>query len=325
MTKYSLLPLSVVSNPAFREASKEELRTLLALIECQGCVESESSLAHAAQTSVARCKSSLAFWQESGVISKTDAPTITEEFEDRLLRGEIDETPAVVVAESIRDENLASLIDECAALIGCACLPNADIKNITALHTQYSLSAEYILTLAAYIASKEDLTVRKLCNKAIRLSDKGIDGVEALEEYIKNSESSSGAEWEFRRVLGIYGRNLSKSEKEYFAKWANEYGYSEQIISEAYDIAVMNTKSGRGDLRYMDSILTDWHTNGCKTVSDCLARAEASKLKRECENTAKPKPRSKPETPRYGDFDINDAFKKALERSYGADQKDTEG
>ena len=318
--EYRVKPLSLTKNPAFLEASKEELRVLLALVELNGSADDVNQIAEITGISVPRCKSSIAFWEESGVIKKGAEPTITDEFEDRLCSGEIDETPATVVAESIRDENLSSMLDECAALMGQACLPQVDIKNLTALYTQYGLSAEFIVTLAAYIASKDTLTPRKLCNKAIRLAESGCDSVELLEEYLTESEKSSGYEYEYRRVLGIYGRNLSKSEKEYFKKWAEVYEYSSSIVSEAYDIAVMNTKSGRGDLRYMDTILTSWHEGGCKTLSDCLAKTESDKQKKAETKTKRPPSKTKPETPRYGDFDVNDAFMKALERSYGADE-----
>ena len=310
------------ANPAFTEASDQELRTLLALLEMDGKAESENELANAAGISLPRCKSALAFWSESGVIRPDDGiPTVTEEFEYRLIRGEIDETPAVKVAENIRDENLALMIDDCAALLGQACLSNGDVKNLTALSSQYGLSAEYVVTLAANLASKDALTIRKLCNKAIRLADQGCDSVEALEEYLKNAEASSGAEWEYRRVLGIYGRNLSKSEKEYFKKWSEEFGYSSAIVSEAYDVAVMNTRGGKGDLRYMDTVLNAWHEAGCKTVAECKAKLEADRAQKQTEKSPKKQSKSKPETPRYGNFDIDEAFANALERSYGKEDQ----
>lgn len=322
--KYKTNRIRVIGSAAFSEASKEELRALLALIELSGEIESVSELAEAAKISPARCKAALAFWEESGVISPDDGtPEIIEEFEERLTRGEIDEVPATKVAESIRDENLASMIEECAMLMNQACLPNTDVKNITALHTQYSLSPEYIVTLAAYLAGQSELTARRLCNEAIRLSGKGCDSAEALDAYIKNMEESSGADWEFRRILGIYGRNLSTSEKRYFKKWSEEFGYSVGVVSEAYDIAVLNTKNGRGDLRYMDSILTSWHEAGCRTVNECLAKVEADKLKRQGEKTIKERKKSVPETPRYGNFDINEAFNNAVSRSFG--DPDNEG
>ena len=143
-----------IGSTAFTEASKEELRALIALMELHGEAENVEKLAEAANISVPRCKSALAFWEESGVIRPSDAPPmIIDEFEDRLVRGEIDEVSATRVASSIRDEQLASMIDECAMLMNQACLSNPDVKNITALYTQYSLSPEYIVTLAAYLAS----------------------------------------------------------------------------------------------------------------------------------------------------------------------------
>ena len=319
--KYRVMPLCLSQNPSFFEASKEELRTLLALIEAEGDIKSEDVLAAMAGVSVPRCKSALALWEECGVISPDDGtPRVIEEFDDRLVRGEIDEKPSIAVAESIRDDNLASMIDECAVMLNQPCLSNGDIKLITALYTQYRLSPEFIVTLAAHLLAKEKLSVRNLCNSAIKLSDKGIADIESLEKYISDQEEGSGAEWEYRRVMGIYGRNLSQSERACFKKWSEEYGYSAQIIEVAYDIAVLNTKTGRGDVRYMDSVLTDWFNAGCKTVSQVRERLEAEKLKstaKKTEDSPKKYQKTKAETPRYGNFDIETAFKDAVSRSFG--------
>ena len=107
--KYRVMPLRLSQNPSFSEASKEELRTLLALIEAEGDMKSEDVLAAMAGVSVARCKAALAFWEECGVIFPDDgAPRVTEEFADRLVRGEIDERPTLAVAEIGRAPELQS-------------------------------------------------------------------------------------------------------------------------------------------------------------------------------------------------------------------------
>ena len=107
MIKYRTDRVRVVGNNAFSEASKEELRALLALMELGCQVESADELAEAARISPARAKSALAFWEESGVIVLDDGtPLIAREFEDRLVRGEIDEVPATKVADSIRTGEL---------------------------------------------------------------------------------------------------------------------------------------------------------------------------------------------------------------------------
>lgn len=330
--EYKVTPLLITEKAEFKEASKEEFRVLLALIEQNGRVESAEALAKLSCVSKSRCVSALGFWCECGVIAESKGthsdicdsfadstqspPSITEEFESRLRANVIDERPSIEVASTIRDENLKSVFDECALLMGVSSFPSADTKNIAALNTQYALSAEFIVTLAAYLAGQGKLTVRRLCNEGIRLVGTGCDTVEELEKYIEAKESESQSDWEFRRILGIYNRNLSKSEKSYFKKWAEDYGFSVAIVSEAFDIAVLN--SSRGDLRYMDSILTSWFKAGCKTVSECIAHSESEKAKKtdQKNNEQRAKPRSQAEKPRYGDFDVNDALQKAIARSF---------
>ena len=71
----------------------------------------------------------------------------------------------------------------------------------------------------------------------------------------------------------------------------------------------------------MDKVLTHWHEVGCKTLDECIRLNEREHAQMDAERQA-PKPPSIPRkkpTPRYGDFDVNDAFEKALLRSYGED------
>jgi hypothetical protein len=82
--KYRVMPLCLSQNPSFLEASKEELRTLLALIEAEGDIRSEDVLAAMAGVSVPRCKSALALWEECGVISPDDGILVTASFPTAL-------------------------------------------------------------------------------------------------------------------------------------------------------------------------------------------------------------------------------------------------
>ena len=324
MINFSVLPLSVTDKEAFSEASAQELRVLLALIERNGRVSSEEELAALAKTSTARCASAIVFWQSSGVISKgrdtEEAPKITEEFEARINSGEISEVSAVETASVIRNNDLADMITECTALMGRATLSSSDVKQLTGLYEQYKLSAEYIVTLAAYLAERGKLSVTKLVNKAIELDEKEIDTTEALETYMAERESENEADFAFRKIFGIYGRSPARSEKEAFSRWSKTYGYFTEIVGEAYDIAV--SKVTRGHVAYADRILSRWYERGCRTLAECRAQYEADEAeKREKYEESKNKRQSekKEKKERYGDFDVRDAFMKALDRSYGAD------
>lgn len=324
MTEYKFNAGALTSGEAFTEASREELRVLLALIANGGRAESDAALASLAGVSRGRASSALVFWEESGVISERDgAPTITEEFEERVELGKLDTGTAISTAKSVRDNDLAALISECASLMERPALSTEEIKVINALYTQYALDEEYIITLAAYINDKGKLTAARLGTEAERLVKRGVDTAEKLVSYIEEKANETADEWEFRHLLGIYNRTLTKSEQEYVKKWYGEYGFGEDIIGEAYDITVRNT--GKLSLPYMDALLTPWHDGGCKTLEDCRAAVERDKTARAVEEKQKtpPKmPRAQKQAPRYGNFDPLEAFEAALKRSYGDEKTD---
>ena len=245
---------------------------------------------------------------------------IVEEFEERLRRGEIPERGALEVARSVRDESLGDMIAAIADLLGEAALSRESVKRITSLVTELALTPEYVLTLSAYMKEGGRLTVTRLTAEAERLVKRGIDNTESLEAYIKDAVTSTAAERELRRMFGIYDRAITPTMKKYFKVWTEDMGFGTEIIAAAYDIS--STSTGRLALAHINKILEGWQAAGCVTLSDCMAEAE----RRRTEESAKHKdggrarPRTEAEKPKYGNFDINDAFKKALERSYGKDE-----
>jgi DnaD/phage-associated family protein len=334
---YQILLKPLSSCQGFCDMTAAELRVLVALMENGGRLPSAEALAKAAGTTAPRCMSALTLLSEMGLIKeetcdevedmpeKTEeqtAPTVTEEFEYRLRKGEIDETPATQVATTIRNEHLADMYTECARLFGKPSLPTDHTKMLEALHTQYGLSPEYILTLASYMATKGTPNVSQLKNKAIRLYDKGIDNIEELERYIEDNERENTDVWELKRLLGIKSRKLSEAELEYVRRWYDEFGFSTEIIGEAYSISTIGTS--RLSMPYMDKILSGWHSSGCKTLEECRSQAEkdsASLATAHKEKAKRARPKTEAPKPRYGSFDVDEAFKAALSRSFGDDEK----
>ena len=303
--------------PTFLEASLEELRVLIVLSECPEL--SADEISEICKISRARASAAISLWRESGAIpSEKAVPTITEEFESKIERGEIEEESSKKVAKDIRDKGLADMISECARLMNKAALSSTEIKKLAALSTQYALTDEYILTLAAYMADKNKLTIPRLVDKALNLVGKNIDTLEALEAYIKITESENGIIRELKNIFG-FNRPLSAKEKEYFIKWSSTYGYFTEIVGLAYDICVDNTSTIK--ISYIDKVLTAWYEAGCRTRSECLQKSEEVRLELAKKRKEKAAKKKEAEKERYGSFDAKDAFKRALERSYGSDEK----
>lgn len=322
MNFYSINIFKLSERECFADASREELRVLLALISVDGIfsdIEYLSSLSH---TSRARAAASLAFWQDSGIIKEKSAAdardsNISEEYKSC----DNSEESATEVARQIKDKGLASLLSECARLMEKPMLSTAETKKIVNIYVQYALNEEYIITLAAFLKESNKLTATRLAADAERLVKKGIDCTEELEIYLSKLAKLSDAEWQYKKFFNIYDRPLSSDESERAEKWFCTFGYSQEIIGLAYSITTKN--KSKLEMPYMDSIITGWYNSGCKTLSDCQAENEKFKEGWKSENLkgedsaptiSKRKPKEKP---RYGEFDVADAFAKALERSYG--------
>lgn len=326
--KHYIINLQGISDrDCFADASKEELRVLVALISKKGGFEDADTLAALSRTSRARAISSLAFWQDSGIILESDAPekkdsSITEEYESC----EEPEKSATEIARSIKDKGLSSLLSEIARLMDRPMLSTSETKRIVTVYTDYALNEEYIITLAAFLKEKDKLTVTKLVSDAERLAKKGLDCVEELEIYLAKRSKLSDAEWRYKKLIGIYDRALSPLESEMAEKWYCVFGYTDEIIGHAFSLTT--SRKNKLEIHYMDAILTSWHESGCKTLEECEAAARKFSLDWQEENSKGNAPKrtsgrgKQAEKPRYGEFNVEDAFAKALMRSYGSEENE---
>lgn len=345
---------------SFSEATAEELRVLVVLMEAEGEALTYKEIAARASVSAARARSATALWRADGVLDKepvkiaekepamakaavketesrakvnaadsssasgainNNEDNVKDEFAERFS-SDMYEERSVETAKTIRDGELSQLLDECAALLDKPALSTEEVKKITSVYSQLSLSAEYISTLALHLAQSGKFTATNLAKKAESLAEKGIDSLEALCVYIEDAKSENGTDKEFRRLFGIWNRKLSRADREYFRRWSEDFGYSTEIVGEAYGIMTANNASGGVSLKYIDTILTHWHEAGCKTVAQCRAEEERSRAEKAEKNGGKIG-RKKPEAkPKFVDFDVEDAFQRALQRSYGNGEND---
>ena len=312
--------MGITALDCFREASKDELKILIAIAASGGETVSAEALSEELGLSLARVKACITLFMESGVLTECDDGLLAEveyEFEpDKKERGKAESSLAV--ARSIRENDLYELNTEM-ELIFEKTLETREIERITSLYTKKGLSPEYILTLAAYLKDKRQvLSVESIVREANKLISLEIDTLEELETYIQKKNEEIAGEMEMRRLFGIYGRTLTKTERDHFQRWMHEYGYSSTIIGEAYDVTV--AAINKMSLSYINSILTEWHTSGCKTLEECRAKINTRKhdnLKNANNSVQKTKKSTTAEVPKYADFNSEDALLRALERSYG--------
>ena len=320
MKKYYKIISPISAGEAFAEASREELRAIIALSDNGGAPLSFEDISRLAGISLSRARSAVAFWEGSGVLKAEDAlltdGNIVEVFERRLGDSDMLDMTGVETAAEIRDANLAEVIDHCAKLMKKPVLHMEETKRIVSLSAEYGLEPGYIMALVTFMAEhSKSLTASAIFRKGKTLYDKEINTFEKLEAYIKDSEDQVSGEAEFKRAFGI-NHKLSSNQRELLKKWFMDYGFGLDVIGEAYDLMVNNIN--RVDFRYMDPIITSWHEAGCMTVADCRKKVAEDRLKKkQAADAKKPQKKKETEKPRYGNFDPDEAFARALERSYG--------
>ena len=322
---YRTYPEKLIASPLFHEASRDELKIFIALSNEKESLSVER-LSEISGCALSRCRSAILLFEEEGLLEESEA-----RFEDAVIEyehGEIshfsdmEEEHPLEVARSIKREGLTELLDECARILDKAAFSSTETAKIVSLVTNLSLSGEYVTALLSFLKSTGKCTVTRLVKKAEELVGRGIDEYDSLEEYIRDRELPEYV-WEFRRVFGIRGRQPSPSEKEYYKRWSKQYGYGASIVTLAYDKATL--VGSPTSLAYIDKVLSAWHEAGCKTVSECEENSRAWKESKANDKKepaiGRAKSKTAAPTPRYGDFDVEEAFKLALERSYGDEEK----
>ena len=313
-------PSALISSPDFSEASREELKVLLVLIATEGTEISVEDVASMAGVSLPRTKAAIALFVESGVVEQNEADGTAEVVYEFKAKDEPTKT-SLDIAKSIRDNNLYELEGEFERLLGKS-LSTYEIGTIARMYTDKGITPQYMLTLASYlIEARGSIKLSTVERMADELTKDGIETLEELEIYITEKSREVKGEMEMRNLLGIKGRALTPTERKYFSRWLHEFGYAAVIIGEAYDICVDST--GDKSLRFMDKVITAWHDQGCKTLAECRAQHDQhTEENRQKKSKPKKSPKEEAKTPKYAEFDSEDALMRALERSYGDSSDD---
>ena len=310
--------------PAFFEAGAAELRVLLALNELQDATAAR--IAEVLAMAQEEVSDALGFWRGAGVVLTADAAP-ADAAASPARKAPLPEEPsrelgAAELADYIRDAALAGLIEAAEQQCGRV-LNRPDLAALIRLSQDLALDGGYILTLLSYcdtLGGDGAKSIRYAERVATSLVAKGINDLEALENYIRERAALRSAEGWLRRMFGMGTRRLTEREQEAFLTWTRTFGYGEDVIGAAYDITVEAT--GKASVAYTAKILTRWHEAGVRTADEAAAFCERERAEKHA-----PKPRT-PKTTKpagAGSFEVGDFFRRALDRSYKTDTTDADG
>lgn len=147
------------------------------------------------------------------------------------------------------------------------------------------LSPEVITMLLEYCVSKGKRNMGYIEKVAVSWHENGITSMSAVENYISDEQDKKSYTYELKKLFGIDGRNLSKSEELYLKTWHEDYDMSVEMIALAYEYCIMST--GKLSFPYMNKIIENWSKKGITTIETAEADHENFKTQSSAEKDGK--------------------------------------
>jgi len=256
------------------------------------------------------------FWEKRGVLISERSPSKKKKEkakpENTVATAEkktkrTSQLPSYSSAETAAflesNKRSAAIIDSCENIIG-KIFTTAETNIVIGMLDHLCLSGDYILLLFAYAANTGKKSLRYIEKMALSFFDRGITEYAELEKALADLATSTDTAKSVRRIFGLGRRTLTEKEERFIHNWSVKFGYSDDIITRAYEITVNNT--GDASMDYANKILENWHSANLTTleqIDESIAKRKADK--RSAENKSG-----------VSSFDTDDFFEAALRRSY---------
>ena len=170
------------------------------------------------------------------------------------------------------DPAFSALIQKAAEVTGRQ-LSRPDLSRLMTMYNHLGLSAEVLYVLLDYCAlssrgpsgSERRPTMYYIEKQAFAWARMELDTAEAAEEYVEKQKSLETDLSEISKVLEIYDRRLTPTERNNITQWL-EWGFDDEAIRLAYERTL--DKTGKRAFAYMNTIILSWHKNGLHTVRE---------------------------------------------------------
>lgn len=308
------VPSSVVDN-YIKLASGDNLKVLLFFLRNGGTVFTSDDVAQSTGVPSGQVDDSVKFWEQRGLISADGIELVPQAQPDNIVfkKNEPAESPSArkvdltrppefkptEIAASVRGSDAVKfLFTRCEELYGRP-LKHAEQNALMLIVEEAGLPAEVAIMLVEYCFAIGKNTPAYIKAMASDWVDNEIVTIEKAEERLRHLKSFNASEYELKRLFEMNSA-FTKNQREYLAKWLDDYKFTTDMIYEAYQ----RTLDGAGKLSfpYMDKILQSWSKSGFTVVSQV--------------NEYESKRREKTKEDSASSFDIDDLDKIALEK-YG--------
>lgn len=173
---------------------------------------------------------------------------------------------------TMQSEEFSVLVHESQGILGKV-LSATELRILFGIYDYLGLPTEVILLLLSYCLARTQKrqgtgripSFRTIEREAYVWANREIltlDMAEAHLQYLQKLESETS---KIKAVLGIHDRELVPTERKYIEAWVAS-GFPPESLALAYEKTVM--KTGKLQWKYMNSILTSWHSKNLHSIEE---------------------------------------------------------
>lgn len=204
----------------------------------------------------------IGFWRGVGIIktAKTPkSPTVQPKPKapPRQTRPEYPSEQLAAAIDSV--PNMKSLVDYCQKRFGKIFSP-AQLSTLYSFYDNLGFGVDSIMLVAEHCCIIEKPSLGYMERIIHTLSDSGITEYADVEKNLAARLNYTTQEGKLRKLCGFTSRELSPSEKKIIGVWFNEWNIDFALVEKAYGITV--DRIAKPSLKYMNTILTNWHEQG---------------------------------------------------------------
>ncbi len=273
---------SEIVDKYINQPGEVEIKVLLYLLRMGNKEIEVCDLSKVLKFSEEKINHALSLWVERGIIKCVHKPEYKGSDSEALPNTDVERNlefkrknlqryprpDSLYISERVKtSKDINFLVQEAQVILGRP-LSAGDLGSLIVLHDNEGLPADVIIMLLQYAVSIGKSGMRYIEKMGASWAEQGIDNLEKAEKKIVALNRMNSNWKKFESILGIDHRAPTAREEEAVMRWIDDWNYSGELIKEAYDRCV--NANGKYILKYMDSIIKRWHTQGIFTIEQAL-------------------------------------------------------
>ena len=268
------VPNAVVDN-YIKLANEASLKVLLYILRNNGKKLVSDEAACALNLNINQIEEAFIFWENANILKRDEKPlissSVSEPVSEEKIAAPVKKSsipsgtgyslkPSEIAQRVENSEDVRVMFNMAEASFGRP-LNHTEQRSFIWMHDYLGLSADVLITIAAYCISIEKGSIKYIETLASDWSEKGINTLELVQDEINAQEEKNTFNGRIMKAFGMTRRPTAK-QQELIDSWKKK-GYSLELIEYAYEKTL--EAIDKLNFPYINKVLENWYSQGLIT------------------------------------------------------------